>query len=54
MVEDEELLRLVICDELRKAGFEVIQASDGQEAVKSWQTEQQSICFLLICECRVN
>lgn len=33
VVEDEELLRFVISDELRDAGFEVIEASDGQEAM---------------------
>jgi CheY-like chemotaxis protein len=32
-VEDEALLRLVIADELREAGFEVIEAADGGSAL---------------------
>ena len=33
LVEDEELVRLVIGDELRDAGYEVLEASNGTEAV---------------------
>lgn len=34
LVEDEALLRIVIGDELRDAGFEVIEAGDGGEALR--------------------
>jgi CheY-like chemotaxis protein len=34
LVEDEELLRLVIGEELRDRGFEVIEANDGAVAVE--------------------
>ena len=33
LVEDEELVRLVIGDELRDAGYEVVEASNGTEAL---------------------
>lgn len=33
VVEDEALLRLVIADELRDAGFAVVEANDGGEAI---------------------
>lgn len=33
VVEDEELLRIVIHDELREAGFEVMEAADGGKAL---------------------
>jgi CheY-like chemotaxis protein len=33
LVEDEDLVRLVIGEELRDAGFDVIEASDADEAI---------------------
>lgn len=33
VVEDEALLRLIIVDELQEAGFDVVEASDGSEAL---------------------
>lgn len=34
IVEDEELVRLIIAEELREAGFEVIEVEDGPRAVE--------------------
>lgn len=34
LVEDEDLLRLVIADELRDAGFDVIEAGEGAAAIE--------------------
>jgi CheY-like chemotaxis protein len=34
LVEDEELVRLIIADELREAGFEVLEAEDGLRAME--------------------
>ena len=33
VVEDEPLIRLVICDDLREAGFEVVEACNADEAI---------------------
>ena len=33
VVEDEELLRIIVNDELREAGFEVMEAEDGGKAL---------------------
>lgn len=33
VVEDEQLLRLIIVEELKEAGFDVVEASDGSAAV---------------------
>lgn len=38
-VEDEDLLRLVISDELRDAGYDVIEASDGGDAVRVLESD---------------
>lgn len=35
VVEDEALLRLIIVDELQEAGFDVVEASDGSEALEA-------------------
>lgn len=40
MVEDEELLRLVIVDELREAGFHVIEAANGAAALELLTDDQ--------------
>lgn len=39
LVEDEALLRLVIAEELRDAGFDVVEAGDGGEAMGVLSTE---------------
>lgn len=38
-VEDEPLLRLVVADELREAGFEVLEAGDGGTALDVLATQ---------------
>jgi two-component system, response regulator PdtaR len=38
LVEDEILIRLVVAEELAEAGFRVIQAANGDEAVKILQS----------------
>jgi DNA-binding NtrC family response regulator len=37
VVEDEFLIRLLVCDELREAGYHVIEAIDGDEALSFLQ-----------------
>lgn len=39
VVEDEELLRLVVADELGEAGFEVMEADDGERALQLLKTQ---------------
>jgi CheY-like chemotaxis protein len=45
LVEDEALLRLIMADELRDAGYEVIEASDGGGAMEILK-EQASVDLL--------
>lgn len=51
LVEDEELLRLVIGEELRDGGFEVIEASDG--AVAMDVLAKQASIDLLVTDIRM-
>lgn len=34
VVEDEALLRFMLCDQLRDVGFTVVEAADGEEALR--------------------
>jgi two-component system cell cycle sensor histidine kinase/response regulator CckA len=40
VVEDEELLRVVLCRQLMNAGYEAVEARDGREAVKILRGER--------------
>ena len=48
VVEDEVLIRMVICESLRDEGYTVVEAIDGREALKLLQT--QSDIGLLITD----
>jgi len=42
VVEDEVLIRLMISDDLMQAGFQVIQATTADDALKALQSPDQS------------
>ncbi len=43
VVDDEEMLRLVVCRELREAGFVVLEAGNGSEALRLVQQDAEPI-----------
>lgn len=46
VVEDEPLLRMVMVDELEDAGFHVVEAGDGDEAVRALNDNPQFAAVL--------
>ena len=46
VVEDDESLRLLYHDELAKAGYEVILAADGKEALKQLNAAEPDLVIL--------
>ncbi|MBW1853709.1 MAG: response regulator [Deltaproteobacteria bacterium] len=46
IVEDEENIRLLYKEELEDLGYEVIQASDGREAIKKYDLHQPGLIIL--------
>ena len=46
IVEDEENIRLLYKEELEDLGYEVIQASDGREAMKKYDLHQPDLIIL--------
>ena len=46
IVEDEENIRLLYKEELEDLGYEVIQASDGREAMKKYDLHQPDLMIL--------
>ena len=46
VVEDEEILRTALSEELKQEGFEVAQAKDGQEGVEKALSEKPEIILL--------
>jgi len=47
VVEDESAVRELACAALEKRGYEVLKASDGQEAVQIWEKQAEKIDLLL-------
>jgi two-component system, cell cycle sensor histidine kinase and response regulator CckA len=47
VVENGDILRPLICEILRKAGFTVLEARDGDEALKIWERYQKPIDLVL-------
>lgn len=47
VVEDEEGLRKMVCSVLSKKSYRVLEASDGNEALKVWEEEEGRIDLLL-------
>jgi CheY-like chemotaxis protein len=45
VVEDEELIRLIVVDALEDAGFEVIEAATGEEALSRCQERVADVLF---------
>ena len=48
VIEDEESLRMAVSRMLRRRGFEVIEAADGQMGVELFQTHKGSIDAVLL------
>ncbi len=46
VVEDEEAQRLLLSEELRDAGFEVAEATNGKEALQRLQSEEYDLVTL--------
>ncbi len=46
IVEDEENIRLLYKEELEDLGYEVIQASDGREAMKKYDLHKPDLMIL--------
>ena len=46
VVDDDEALRLLLKGTLLSAGYGVIEASDGEEAVSRYQSEQPDLILL--------
>ena len=51
VVEDEVLVRMMIADELRNAGYTVLEASNADEALKFCVIPQRWGSYLLTSEC---
>ncbi|MFA4903777.1 MAG: response regulator [Desulfobaccales bacterium] len=47
VVENGEILRPLICEILRKEGYNVLEAQDGDEALLVWQRYQEPIDLVL-------
>jgi CheY-like chemotaxis protein len=47
LVEDEDLLRAMVSRMLRKLGYEVLEASNGPEAIRIFEQETRQIDLLL-------
>jgi two-component system, cell cycle sensor histidine kinase and response regulator CckA len=47
VVENGDMLRPLICEILRKEGFTVLEASDGDAALQVWQGHQEPIDLVL-------
>jgi two-component system, OmpR family, KDP operon response regulator KdpE len=54
IVEDEDALRSSISRNLRARGFDVIEASDGMEALSRWDAEQPQLLILDIMMPRMD
>ena len=52
IVNDSASMRQVVGIALRDAGYDLIEAGDGKEALKSWMTPK-SILLLAISICRI-
>jgi PAS domain S-box-containing protein len=48
MVDDEELVRDLGSDYLRQAGYTVLTASNGREALEVYQENQDDVCLVLL------
>lgn len=48
VVDDEEFLRAILTDLLSLLGYDVIQASDGDEAVKIYQERKDEIGIVIL------
>lgn len=46
IVEDEENIRLLYKEELQDLGYEIIQASNGKEAIKKYDLHQPDLIIL--------
>jgi two-component system, cell cycle sensor histidine kinase and response regulator CckA len=47
VVENGDILRPLICEILRREGYNVLEAQDGEEALQVWQQYQGSIDLVL-------
>ncbi|MBU0572027.1 MAG: response regulator [Patescibacteria group bacterium] len=54
IAEDEEFLRSIIKSKLTKAGYEVLEASDGEAALKSIRDEGPSLVLLDLMMPKMN
>jgi DNA-binding response OmpR family regulator len=54
LVEDDEPLRNVSAEYLRAAGFRVLEASDGVQALELWQRESPDLILLDVTMPRLN
>jgi CheY-like chemotaxis protein len=43
LVEDEEMLRTILSEELADAGFEVLEAGDGEEALACFREQEPDL-----------
>ncbi len=46
VVEDEQALRKMVCDQLKAEGFQVIEAADGQEGLAVWSEKKPDLVVL--------
>lgn len=46
VVEDEEMMREILADELTRHGFKVLQAEDGKKAIQLWEKEKPNLVLL--------
>ncbi len=47
LAEDEEILRTLLCQHLRRVGYEVIDAPDGEAALALYQSHRDNIVLLI-------
>ncbi len=43
VVEDDVLIRMIVCEYLRDCGYQVIEAADGEEAVRLLQADTMKV-----------
>jgi CheY-like chemotaxis protein len=48
LVDDEELIRDLGCKVLRKAGYKVIKASNGKEALEAYEAQRHEIALVIL------
>ena len=54
LVEDDEVLRTVCAELLRNAGYRVLEAADGLEALELWEREAPELILLDLVMPRMN